>query len=91
MRRRATVLSLAAALAVPAAVVSAKDPTYVGSVHVVPGIVFLDADRDFRLNPGEKGIAGVMVSNGREVVATDANGACALPEMGWPWATGAFE
>ena len=88
MYPRIVILSLAAALALPAAPAFAKDPTYVGSVQVVRGgavsdiargTVFLDADRDSRLDPGEKGIPGVMVSNGREVVVTDADGAYALP------------
>ena len=69
-------------------VAHAKDPSYVGSVHVVRGnavsdiargTVFLDANRDSRLDPGERGIPGVMVSNGREVVVTDAEGAYVLP------------
>ena len=88
MHPRIVILSLAATLAFPAALATAKDPSYVGSVQVVRGeadsrtargTVFLDTDRDSRLDPGEKGIPGVMVSNGREVVVTDADGAYALP------------
>ena len=61
----------------------AKDPNYIGSVQTI-GIdatgtiarstVFLDADRNSMLGPGERGIAGVLVSIGREVVATGADG-----------------
>lgn len=66
----------------------AKDPGYVGSVHVVHGTtaadaahgtVFLDANRNSKLDAGEAGIADVLVSNGREVVMTDANGTYTLP------------
>ncbi len=38
------------------------------------GIVFHDADGNRRRDPGEKGLAGMRVSNGREVVSTDADG-----------------
>lgn len=45
----------------------------------VRGVVFDDTDRDGRLDPGERGLAGVKVSNGREVATTDAEGRYALP------------
>ncbi len=66
----------------------AKDPGYVGSVHTVGtsadgavarGTVFLDANRNRRLDAGDRGIAGVLVSNGREVVASGADGRYELP------------
>lgn len=38
------------------------------------GTVFDDADRDGILDPGEKGVPAVRVSNGRDVVTTDENG-----------------
>lgn len=38
------------------------------------GRVFHDQDRDGRLTPGEPGVAGVGVSNGVDVVETDAEG-----------------
>jgi len=72
--------------AVPAA--HAKDPSYIGTIDVrgiagdrgtVTGTVFLDANRNARLDEGETGIAGVAVSNGREVVLTDDNGGYSLP------------
>lgn len=62
--------------------------TYVGAPEVIrgdappaqaQGVVFRDDDRDSRRDPDEPGLAGVMVSNGREVVATDAQGRYALP------------
>ena len=43
------------------------------------GNVFHDADHDGKRGAGEKGIPNVCVSNGREVVQTDANGAWSLP------------
>jgi hypothetical protein len=66
----------------------AKDVSYIGSVHVVRGdaagdmargTVFLDANRNAMLDQGEAGVAGVLVSNGLEVVATDASGTYELP------------
>lgn len=40
----------------------------------IRGIVFEDANGDGRHQPGEAGIAGVLVSNGRDVVRTDTQG-----------------
>lgn len=69
----------------------AKDPTYIGDVHVVPGdaaadmargTVFLDENRNSVFDDGEAPIEGVMVSNGREVAVTDAEGAYELPAYG---------
>lgn len=70
------------------AAAQAKDTSYKGSLDVVRGTgqgtdavgkVFVDSNRNSRLDPGEPGIAGVLVSNGREVVKTDAGGAYRLP------------
>ncbi|ATY34009.1 metallophosphoesterase [Sphingomonas psychrotolerans] len=65
------------------------DPPYFASIEVVPGsaaradrvrgIVFDDANRNGVLNAGERGLPGVKVSNGREVVKTGADGGYALP------------
>ncbi|MEO0823056.1 MAG: metallophosphoesterase N-terminal domain-containing protein, partial [Pseudomonadota bacterium] len=72
-------------LALPA---GAKDPTYIGAVEAVAGpnadnrargTVFRDTNRNSRLDDGEAGIEGVLVSNGLEVVATDATGYYELP------------
>jgi hypothetical protein len=62
---------------------------YVAGIHVVPGsdaaaatargTVFHDLSRDGVRQPDEPGIAGVLVSNGREVVRTGADGSYALP------------
>jgi hypothetical protein len=41
--------------------------------------VYHDENRDSGSDRGEKGVAGVLVSNGREVVKTDANGDYRLP------------
>ena len=66
----------------------AKDPSYIGSVQtagtdaaatIARGSVFLDANRNSLLDPGERGVAGVLVSNGREVVATSADGSYEIP------------
>jgi hypothetical protein len=43
------------------------------------GVVFEDRSGSGRRQPGDPGIAGVLVSNGREVVKTDNNGRYALP------------
>jgi hypothetical protein len=45
----------------------------------VTGVVFEDRSGTGRRQPGDPGIAGVLVSNGREVVRTDGNGRYALP------------
>lgn len=45
----------------------------------IRGIVFEDTNKNLKLDPGEKGIANVLVSNQREVVKTDANGNYSLP------------
>lgn len=65
----------AAAMAMPAV---ARQPDYQGPVHSVPGAaggtargaVFIDANRNSVLDAGDAGLAGVQVSNGREVVTT---------------------
>lgn len=49
------------------------------AADMVRGRVFDDANRNGRLDAGERGIAGVKVSNGREVVKTDAAGTYTLP------------
>ena len=78
-----SVFVLAVTLALTATGTHAKDPDYIGSVHVVRGdtipdsahgTVFLDANRNSKLDANEIGIAGVMVSNGREVVMTAEDG-----------------
>lgn len=46
---------------------------------VVRGVVFDDVNRDGIHQPDEPGVAGVMVSNGLDVVRTDPSGAYTLP------------
>jgi hypothetical protein len=69
---------------------AASTTAYVGGVEVVRdvgaratdvlrGTVFDDADRDSRQGRDEAGVAGVTVSNGLDVVVTDADGRYALP------------
>ena len=43
------------------------------------GRVFVDTDRNGRLDPGEAPVPGIRVSNGREIVTSDATGRYALP------------
>lgn len=45
----------------------------------VEGIVFLDSNGNLRKDASETGMPGVLVSNGREVEATDADGRWRLP------------
>ncbi|MBA16335.1 MAG: metallophosphoesterase [Sphingomonas sp.] len=85
-------LTIVAALAAPPALAqsgSSSDTPWFASIEVVrgartdsqgaTGTVFDDANRNGRLDPGEQGIAGVRVSNGREVATTDAEGRYLLP------------
>ena len=46
---------------------------------MIAGVVFDDINRNGRLDAGEHGVAGVKVSNSREVVLTDKAGRYALP------------
>ncbi|MFB9072093.1 calcineurin-like phosphoesterase C-terminal domain-containing protein [Citricoccus parietis] len=65
------------------------EQAYRGSVHVEPGsgaaedtldgTVFDDLDQDSRQDSDEPGIEGVQVSNGRDIVTTDAEGDYELP------------
>ena len=47
--------------------------------NVVKGTVFDDANGNSQFDAGEKGVAGVGVSNGSDVVLTDADGRYELP------------
>ncbi len=46
--------------------------------EVAAGVVFRDDDGDGRRSPGEPGVAEVRVSNGRDLVLTDAQGRYAI-------------
>jgi hypothetical protein len=49
-----------------------------GAMRTATGVVFLDADRDSVRDDGERGIPGVRVSNGRDVVTTGSDGSYRL-------------
>lgn len=87
MRKLTQVLLLAGTSAMAFSAI-AKDAGYIGEIDVVhgdssadtaTGKVFLDTNRNSRLDAGEAGLAGVLVSNGREVVATGEDGSYTLP------------
>jgi C terminal of Calcineurin-like phosphoesterase/N terminal of Calcineurin-like phosphoesterase/Calcineurin-like phosphoesterase len=61
-----------AATSLPARALAAGGPT-------ISGVVFEDRLGAGRRQAGDRGIAGVLVSNGREVVRTDAGGRYTLP------------
>ncbi|MFZ2751943.1 MAG: calcineurin phosphoesterase, partial [Lysobacteraceae bacterium] len=48
-------------------------------VRTLVGTVFEDGDGDGRQGRGERGIAGVALSNGRTLAITDARGRYRLP------------
>jgi len=43
------------------------------------GSVFEDTDGSLRRGPGSKGVPNVLVSNGRDIAKTDADGRWSLP------------
>ncbi|MEE2570686.1 calcineurin-like phosphoesterase family protein [Pseudarthrobacter sp. J64] len=47
--------------------------------EVIDGVVFVDADQDSVQGGNERGLAGVTVSNGRDVTKTDGQGRYELP------------
>ena len=71
------VLALLPQLAVLAVLPLLADP--VSAATTARGRVFVDEDRDRVADPGEAGLAGVAVSNGREVILTDQEGGWSLP------------
>jgi hypothetical protein len=81
MRTRLAIILALAALAPPlgAAVppVTAKPPAQApapGAPRPVSGVVFDDANRNGRRDPGESGLAGVVVSDLRDVTLTGSDG-----------------
>jgi len=87
MKKMTLALLVAGASAVASGAL-AKDASYVGTLDVVrgdlaadkaTGKVFVDANRNSKLDDGETGVAGVLVSNGREVVVTGSDGGYELP------------
>src|SRR5438270_1027985 len=65
----------AGAMLAPAASVNAED----AAANTVSGIVYEDRTRAGTRQPNDPGLAGVLVSNGRDVVRTDADGGYQLP------------
>ncbi|MFH5824512.1 calcineurin-like phosphoesterase C-terminal domain-containing protein [Georgenia sp. AZ-5] len=47
--------------------------------EILDGTVFVDKDKDSVQDPNEQGLAGVTVSNGRDVTTTDSHGRYDLP------------
>lgn len=43
------------------------------------GVVYVDTDRDGTRDEGEKGLEGIRVSNGKQIVKTDAEGRYTIP------------
>jgi hypothetical protein len=76
LRTRAARLLSAAAVCALAGHALAADAS---APQIARGVVFEDRNDNGTRDPGERGIFGVAVSNGREVVRTDAAGAYALP------------
>ncbi|GLW13076.1 hypothetical protein Misp01_82040 [Microtetraspora sp. NBRC 13810] len=86
----ATIIPAPGAMASPVPA-SSNQAAYRGQVEVVravdgpadssilTGKVFVDRDRDSVSDPQERGLAGVVVSNGRDVVTTDSRGRYRLP------------
>jgi hypothetical protein len=71
--RRQVIAAGASALALTAGTGMAVPPA------LASGLVFEDRNRTGRPGPQSRGIAGVLVSNGRDVVRTDAEGRWRLP------------
>jgi hypothetical protein len=72
-RRQLIAAGGASALALTAGMGSAQRPA------LASGLVFEDRSGTGRRHPNDPGIAGVMVSNGRDVTLTDADGRWRLP------------
>ena len=80
---------MAALCSAAASACLAKDASYIGQVEIIrsagdgrtsaTGTVFIDANRNAKFDVGEVGLVDVQVSNGREVVLTDADGRYELP------------
>jgi 3',5'-cyclic AMP phosphodiesterase CpdA len=77
LTRRDVMKGAAGAAALAAASVPLQPGLAQGAT--VTGVVFEDRSGSGRRQPGDPGIAGVLVSNGREVAKTDASGRYTLP------------
>ncbi len=49
-------------------------PPLLAEINYIQGTVYHDQNRNLQLDPGEKGIPGVLVSNQLDIVKTDKNG-----------------
>ena len=84
-RRRSLEAAAAAGLLAAAAPASAETPpispapTASAPTVTATGVVFESRDGSFVRRPDDPGVPGVMVSNGEEVVLTDAHGRWSLP------------
>jgi 3',5'-cyclic AMP phosphodiesterase CpdA len=76
---RRDVMKGGAAAAAALAATSAPLQQAAAQGATVTGVVFEDRSGTGRRQPGDPGIAGVLVSNGREVAKTDASGRYTLP------------
>lgn len=75
----AAAAGLAVALGDGAAAADDAPPAPASGGATARGTVFEDVDGSGRRSAGSPGLAGVMVSNGRDVVKTDADGRWSLP------------
>ncbi len=66
-------------VAAGASVLAPAGSAFVHPPAMARGVVFDDRHGDGRRRPGDPGIPGVMVSNGREVALTEADGSWRLP------------
>jgi len=76
---RRDVIKGGAAAAISTAASSLTAARAAEGVATVSGFVFEDRSGAGQRQPGDRGIPGVLVSNGREVARTDANGQYSLP------------
>lgn len=75
----------------PGVAAAPVDDPYFAAIEIVPGpapsaekvrgTVFDDANRNGRFDEKERGLAGVKVSNGRDLAVTDADGRYSLPVL----------
>ncbi|HET6522786.1 MAG TPA: calcineurin-like phosphoesterase family protein [Geminicoccaceae bacterium] len=75
-------IPIAPALAAAALAATAALLPGAAAAETATGTVFEDRDGNGERGPDEPGVAGVAVSNGREVVRTDAGGRYSLPVTG---------
>lgn len=75
-----TSLALVLAISLNAATVRSHEPPQVDAAkQLASGIVFADTNGNGVRDAGENGLAGMKVSNGREIVQTDSTGKYSIP------------